>query len=641
MKRYLTYFPEYFFLLFFTATCYTITLFYPFHFDDIIQIVQNQAIKSFDRYWDINYWVNIHFRPFSFFTFSINYFLGGLNTLGYHLFNIFVHLTASVFVYHISRELLKAVKFQKEAIGYISILVAVLFVIHPLQTQAVTYIVQRMASMSGMFFFAGFFFYLRARMYYKFSQYQWLVLIIVSMVCFAFAVLSKQNTVVFILLITATEFLLFTPKSLYNNTIIKYITGGLSLIFVIVLSYLYFINGFETVVASIEYKTYFLTQLKMFPRYFLLTLFPVGLSLDYLHVYSESLGFLEIIGGLFIVGLIATGIFLYKKHTVITFGIVWIFIAMLVESFLIPMRDVFVEHRFYLASPGILLIVVYSINLLLQRFSVQTRFAFWVFPVFVLMIATHNRNMIWSCDKKLWLNVIEKYPENYRAHINYGYAVLQDSLPDSAMVHFKKSLFLQNNMYITLNNMGLAYLMKKDTATAMLHFKKSLSLKPDYSYALNNIALLYASTYQIDTALKLIDISLKNPYFNRDDILYTKGRVYLINKQDDKALKYFEDALRINPENTQVYYELFQYWREKDAEKQEYYALQIFKKAYFEQHIYKLIADYFYSKEDFDTAKKMYKYLRKKSVYTDYADSQITKIKNLTKNQAKTPFFLE
>ena len=143
---------------------YSITFHVPFHFDDRPNITENPnvQIKVFS-------WENIErlvkntykesIRVFSYFTLALNYYFGGLNVIGYHLVNFFIHIASGIFLYWFLL-LTFNLPSLKEKYGPISYKVALfsslIFISHPIQTQSVTYIVQRMASMAGMFYLLTF-----------------------------------------------------------------------------------------------------------------------------------------------------------------------------------------------------------------------------------------------------------------------------------------------------------------------------------------------------------------------------------------------------------------------------------------------------------------------------------------------------
>ena len=141
---------------------------YPFQFDDLYHIIQKSKLHSF-RYFDhLSLWTNINTRPIPMFTLAVNYAMGGTNVTGYHILNLIIHIFTGLVVYFLTLQILSSntikaehpIKKHKE-MG--ALFISLLFLAHPIQTQAVTYIVQRMTSMAAMFYILSLLCYVRGR----------------------------------------------------------------------------------------------------------------------------------------------------------------------------------------------------------------------------------------------------------------------------------------------------------------------------------------------------------------------------------------------------------------------------------------------------------------------------------------------
>ena len=137
-----------------------------FHFDDVPNIVENSAIKDIKDFSAINN--HIYRRVVGFYTFALNYHFHELDVLGYHVVNLLIHLCASIMAWWLSFLILSTPVMRKEAVfGHkktIALAVGLLFLSHPIQTQAVTYIVQRLASLSTFFYLTSLCLYIKARL---------------------------------------------------------------------------------------------------------------------------------------------------------------------------------------------------------------------------------------------------------------------------------------------------------------------------------------------------------------------------------------------------------------------------------------------------------------------------------------------
>ena len=134
-----------------------------FHFDDMPSIIENGAIKNIKN-------INLiwHFSPLRFvtyLTFALNYYFHGLNVTGYHIVNILIHLMSSLLVWRLALLLCSTPAIKETPIHAgrhtFAWLCGLMFALHPVQTQAVTYIVQRLASLSALFYIASVFLYIQ------------------------------------------------------------------------------------------------------------------------------------------------------------------------------------------------------------------------------------------------------------------------------------------------------------------------------------------------------------------------------------------------------------------------------------------------------------------------------------------------
>ena len=137
-----------------------------FHLDDYGSIIHNQKIQDLNGF--LKSFSLKEDRYLTYLTFALNYAVHGLEVTGYHVVNMVVHIVASILVWRVVVLLMQSPYFKKKKISkeaeLVGWLVGLIFLTHPIQTQSVTYIVQRLASMAGMFYMAGVYFYLKARL---------------------------------------------------------------------------------------------------------------------------------------------------------------------------------------------------------------------------------------------------------------------------------------------------------------------------------------------------------------------------------------------------------------------------------------------------------------------------------------------
>ena len=350
---------------------YSNTFHVPFQFDDRSNITQNPNVQIKVFTWDrleqmVKNTYKESIRVFSYFTLALNYYFGGLNVFGYHLVNFLIHIGAGAFLYWFLL-LTFNLPSLKEKYGPISYKVALfsslIFISHPIQTQSVTYIVQRMASMAGMFYLLSMVLYIKGRL----STGRLRVFYFGGMVLsYLLGVFSKENVAILPLFVALYEFYFFqnfdlSPKgkkilfallgALFALGVFGFIVWGERYIQVIKEGFQYRASlpspftMWERVLTQSRVVLYYLTLL-VFP-------YPSRLNLDYDFPVSKTIFDppTTLISILIIAGLIGYSIWTAKKRPVLSFCILWYFGNLVIESSIFPLEMVY-EHRLYLPSVG-------------------------------------------------------------------------------------------------------------------------------------------------------------------------------------------------------------------------------------------------------------------------------------------------
>jgi len=345
---------------------YSNTFHVPFHFDDRPNITENPNIQIKVFSWEhierlIKNTYKESIRVFSYFTLALNYYFGGFNVFGYHLVNFFVHIASGIFLYWFLL-LTFNLPSLKEKYGLISYKVALfsslIFISHPIQTQSVTYIVQRMASMAGMFYLLALVLYIKGRLstgrprvfYFAGTAFSYLL-----------GVFSKENVAILPLFIALYEFYFFQKFDLSPK--------GKKILIVLVVG-LFILGAFgliiwgkrymNVIIEGYQYRTFTmseraLTQFRIVLYYITLLIYPhpSRLNLDYDFPISKTI--LDppatLISILIVAGLIGYSIWTAKKRPVLSFCILWYFGNLVIESSIFPLEMVY-EHRLYLPAVG-------------------------------------------------------------------------------------------------------------------------------------------------------------------------------------------------------------------------------------------------------------------------------------------------
>lgn len=363
---------------------YSNTFHASFHFDDTPQIVENYSIRNLSNWFDI---VRGQ-RGIAMLTFAINYAIGGLNVVGYHIVNLAVHIANGILVYFLIFLTLGNIDSLKDKAKKIAIFTALLFAVHPIQTQAVTYIVQRMETLASMFMLIGILFFVKGT---KTSNTSARILLYGAVaVSYLLGFYSKEMAITLPALIFLYDYCFIA-----GNDIKKLIPRlPLYVVLLVMLAFLAaptFTGLKETPgesvgfgVQSITPKEYLFTQFNVLIYYIALLFVPVNQNLDY--DFPISKGLFEVpavkdgtilnfpippafISLMIILAIVGVALYLFTRHAqritqhgrLIAFFILWFFIILSPTSSFIPIIDVIFEHRLYLASVG--LFAIFSLAL--------------------------------------------------------------------------------------------------------------------------------------------------------------------------------------------------------------------------------------------------------------------------------------
>ncbi|HLA51319.1 MAG TPA: hypothetical protein VJZ92_03600 [Thermodesulfobacteriota bacterium] len=368
-----------------TFLVYSNTFHASFHFDDTPSIVENYTIRNLNNVPGIL----INNRGIPMATFAINYAIGGLNVVGYHIVNLAIHITNSIFVYFLVFLTLTRIDSLKDRAKKIAVYTALLFAVHPIQTQAVTYIVQRMEILASMFMLIGLLVFIKGAETSKTSARALLYGAVAVSYWLGFH--SKE------IAITLPAVLFLYDYCFLSSGNMKKITARLPLYLVLIAMLAFFatrtLTGLQETpggsagfnVQSITAKEYLLTQFNVLIYYITLLFVPINQNLDY--DFPVSKGLFEvplvkegtvlnipipppIVSLIILSAIIGIAFYLFTSRSsritnhgrLAAFSILWFFIILSPTSSFIPIIDVIFEHRLYLASAGVFLLFSFGFD---------------------------------------------------------------------------------------------------------------------------------------------------------------------------------------------------------------------------------------------------------------------------------------
>jgi len=509
------------------------------HFDDHANIVNNHHIhiKSFS--WDEikNSFFGLKqerlSRPLSYFSFAVNHYFGGTNVFGYHVVNFIIHYLATVFLFLFVFNMLKTpvLREKYEHIAYpVALLTTFFWSINPIQVSSVTYIVQRMSSMAGLFYVMSMFFYLKGRA----TRYpQSIYFYVLSGFAGLAAMLSKENAVM--LPVSIMLFDLFFIQGITKESIRKLIKFIIFPLIVILLAGLIYTGGFSKLVSGYEIRDFTLIQrLLTEPRviifYISLLFFPLTSRLALLYDVDISRSLIEpwttmpaIILILFAVGF---SIFIAKRHTLISFCIIFFFLNHLIEASFLNLELIY-EHRNYIPS---MLVFLPAALFAVTAINHGKRFTQIIAIVIVatLLIGlgglTYRRNSIFFDAFTLWPDNIKKYPLLSRPHFELGTAYLnkKDQQRDKGLQEYLLAM--------ELNNFGNKIMRAK------------LNL---------NLGLYYYEEGNYSESWKYLEAAYKFSHFNLAVPLYM-ARIKLQENELVEARRIIEDQRKVFPQSKKL-----------------------------------------------------------------------------------------
>lgn len=420
-------------------------------------------------------------------TFAINYQIHGLQISGYHLINLVLHLCTAVMVYFLSTSFVLAAHRSVDpehtahsmpslAQQVLPVITALIFVLHPLQTQAVTYIIQRYTSVATLFYLLAVYVFIAARRQLDDCGTGWRVtaLFTGSFVAGCLAVASKQIAVTLPLMLILAEACLFRGRLLNRRFV--YLCVGLLLLASAVIFFVWRNSSLSDFLFDVRHATsealyfsrssYFYTQLRVIVTYLRLLVFPVGQSLVHDAVIYQNFLNVPVVASAFLhVSLLGASGLLLRRSNMITdqsrvnsavlqrlaaFGVFWFYCAHLIESSVFPIRDVMFEHRLYLPSVGLLMTLVALFLMAAERWHVVQKSIWGVVLIISLLLGslTIARNRVWNDSLLLWQESAAMAPGKWLALVNLAGEYMDRHMPVKALPLYVRALELNPGLFL-------------------------------------------------------------------------------------------------------------------------------------------------------------------------------------------------
>ncbi|WP_395740811.1 tetratricopeptide repeat protein [Prosthecobacter sp.] len=577
------------------ASLYVWTADFPMAFDDHTYLMDNpffrngsnlDYLKNFDEFAnrpakigsDPDYAVNSILRPVAYSSFRLNYLLDAFNPRWFRMGNVMIHAFNAVLLYALLSILLSRSKvsgvLRRGSVLFISASAALLFVVHPLATESVTYIIQRFTSLVVLFsllslvlFFASCF---------TVSKWRRRLLMVGAVVAVVVAMQTKEDAVMVPLLALLLDWMVIGTR--LRSALLRALPLLLCLPIIPLLVFFtasaqaggYDFNAALNIVNSrdtpMNHWHYIVTEWTVIVHYLRQLFWPKGMNLDPDWPKYESLWQGPVLLSLAVLGgLVASTWMLYRRFRgdvrfVLGFAcVLWFLLTVAVSSALVPLPDLVAEHRSYLPSIGIFVLVACMLDWLRTsdiRLGAQRA---WV-PALVVLSAgalswkTCIRNNVWRTRESLWEDTVAKSPGKYRTWGNLGAAYSDAGKNEQAVQCFREALKVEprfQNGLLNLSNSLLKLNRPKealDTTMQLINLDKNATSRLPVAFTLG---LSFAGVGRYDEAINVF----KNILSALPDDAQTHkalGLVYYQTGVPHRALNHFQHVARVHPEDPNI-----------------------------------------------------------------------------------------
>ena len=539
-----------------------------FQFDTVAYIMNQHRLDNINEQLTINYLFKDFFhRSLLQVSIAFNAHLDGLRTFSYHLINLVLHLIKCLLVYFITLRTwfyLKSInsEHKENEIHFIALFTAVLFLLHPIQTESVVYIMSRSEVFAGTFYLCSILLFqvYISKDWPRRVGFKFVVLFIPVFFLIGFSVKQTLITLPLVLLL----YFLFGQDS--QSASIRWLNKnkwkigitilvGISLLFHKLLTDELFLTGESTAGEDIGRLNYMLTQPSVIFYYYLkLLLFPINLNIDPdIALITEWWSWKFITASMGIAGLIFFS-FRAKEKRLLLYFISWFLIVLSPSSSIITLSDLAAEHRTYLASYSFYAVIAFFVykvtHLNSKSYPKKCRDTMLVLSIFIFVIfsiLTIKRNQIWASEVSLWSDTLKKSPQKIRPVINIAQAYTKIGNFNFAIEYYEKAINLNPNVFAVNYNLGNLYFVRGREKDALRLLNMAALINPKNPETHGLLGEIYLKRQQIELArfhLKLA-VEIKPNYALA---MRNLGIIYYFHlKKPEEAAVYFSRALSVDP----------------------------------------------------------------------------------------------
>ncbi len=560
------------FLAFITTCVYYPSLHYNFQFDDIANISKHFDIRHYrlkglffsGTRW-ISYWLN-----------SLHYKIGKFDPFSYRCANMLIHITNGIllfFLLFLALSRLKKDSFFKRNSFALAFTTALLFLLHPVQTQTISYIIQ--GQLEGLAMLCvlslGLCFLGWTHIINKVTR---AVFICFMFIIGALSCGTKEIAIISPLLLLLIDWF-FVAQGSWDSLKKRLWFHSIFFVFIFGL-YLYLLKSrFFTDILSLKFEAhnnignvitdnpneiisplyFFISQFKVILHYLWIFIWPFGISVEYDWKLAKNFFSPDCILPLMI--LMALGFIIYRllrRNTIhpIAFGALWFALCHIPRSSIMPSPELLADYKTYMASVGWLFILATALvalcSWLIQKYKERYQFLTQPYAHYIFLLAlalplgffTIQRNTVWRSGLDFWGNIIKNAPDKARAYNNYGVELSQllgqfaESIP-----YFKQAIAMDKKYADPCNNLAVAYAQLGQVDNAIDALRQGLSINPYYPEGYNNIASFFLQKKDFEQAEKALQTALKlRPHYGK--AYFNLGRLYIEKGEQEKGWECFK-----------------------------------------------------------------------------------------------------
>ncbi|MFP4573201.1 MAG: tetratricopeptide repeat protein [Desulfobacterales bacterium] len=550
-------------------------------------------------------------RPLAMISLAINYYFHEFDVFGYHLLNIAVHVLTAFCLFFLFQTTLRLPMNAGKKVAcsdgelapssvleptWIAFFAALIWMAHPVQTNAVSYIVQRMTSLAALFYILSLLLYVKGRLAVRAGRFKSAAAFFAGCLFSALgAFFSKEISATLPLFILLYEWFFFQDLRIYK---IRRLLAGAFLLIASIGAVIYLFlgkNAISRIIALGSCDVFeftlvqrVLTEFRILGHYLGLVFFPhpARLNLDYDYPVSSSVidPATTLIAIIMVTALFIAALVLARRHRLFGFCVLWFLGTLVIESSIVCIELIY-EHRLYLPSMMVILLAVCFVYRGIRHKRVAAALLLAIACAF--SVWTYQRNQVWAgSDVAFWRDCAVKSPRDERPHQHIATILLRKGDYKSAVWHYRKSLVFQINTAAlfrlgfcyeklgwhaeaveayeksikygyrdpaVFSSLGREQLMTGAYEAALKSFEKAVKIDPGFDEAKNNkeklAAFLEKCTTPLDCTKKLCDAYPRNP-----SLRVRLGMLFAEQNNLEQAIANYQQAIAMIRETNRLLY---------------------------------------------------------------------------------------